>query len=242
MRSLLCILLLVGNFLVVDALMAKSFHPWSEKVFSHVRKEYGQQAEKRVRYLHDLFRDNQNKTVHEKLLLANNTMNKLPWIADKEHWDKVDYWATPMETVATFGGDCEDIAIVKWLFLRYLGIPAEKLRLAYVKVRSSGESHMILAYVDRIDLPLEKRVEYTWVLDNIEQRLMKATERKDILAIYATDEDGNMVVFKESENGLGILARREHTKMAKLEELKKKISENLEFYKKLNDGRPLYSY
>ena len=58
-----------------------------------------------------------------------------------------------METLATFGGDCEDIAIAKWIMLTHLGIPAKKLRLAYAKVAATGENYMVLAYVDRIDAP-----------------------------------------------------------------------------------------
>lgn len=214
---------------------AAAFQPWSENVFTHIGKEYGPEAEKRVRYLHTLVVENQNKTVEEKLRLVNDTMHKLPWIADKAHWKKDDYWATPIETLATFGGDCEDIAIAKWILLRHLGIPKENLRLAYVKVKATGENHMILAYVDRIDLPREERLETTWILDNIDKRLLKATERTDLLAIYSTDADGNMVIYKDSGNELSILSIREKTKMQKLEEIKKKINENMAFIQKIND-------
>jgi predicted transglutaminase-like cysteine proteinase len=187
-----------------------------------------------------LIRTNQNKTVHEKLLLANNTLNKLPWIADKEHWDKVDYWATPLETISTFGGDCEDIAIAKWVMLRYLGVPANKLRLAYVKLKASGENHMILAYVDRIDLPREQREKHTWILDSIDQRLLTAPKRQDLLAVYATDADGNMILITESDNGRVMLGVHEKVKMKKLVELKEKIATNMAFAQKINDGRPLH--
>jgi predicted transglutaminase-like cysteine proteinase len=218
---------------------AASFQPWSEEVFVQIEKEYGLQAEKRMRSLHTLVVENQNKSIDEKLRLVNDTMNNLPWIADKKHWNKADYWATPMETLATFGGDCEDIAIAKWMMLLHLGIPNEKLRLVYVKVKATGENHMILAYVDRVDLPREKRLDSTWILDNIDKRLLKATERKDLLAIYATDDKGNMVVFKDSDKGLTILTVREKTKMQKLEDVKKKIQTNMAKVQAINEGRPL---
>jgi len=234
---LLLLLLLASPAL----LPAGDFQPWSEEVFVQINKEYGQQAEKRLRYLHDLVVQNQDKPVLEKLRLVNDTMNQLPWIADKEHWEKADYWATPMETIATFGGDCEDIAIAKWMMLWHLGIPNEKLRLAYVKVRESGENHMILAYVDRIDLPREKRLDSTWILDNLDTRLLKATERNDLLAIFSTDKDGNMVVFKNSGGELSILSVREKTRMQKLEEVRQKIRENLARVQSINDGRAVHA-
>ena len=142
-----------------------------------------------------------------------------------------------METIATFGGDCEDIAIAKWMMLLHLGIPNEKLRLAYVKVRDTGENHMILAYVDRVDLPREQRLGSTWILDNLDKRLLKATERTDLLAIFSTDADGNMVVFKESDSGPVILAVREKTRMHKLEEVRQKIRENLARVQAINEER-----
>ena len=111
--------------------------------------------------------------------------------------------------------------------LRHLGIPGEKLRLAYVKVKATGENHMILAYVGKIDLPREQRLDFTWILDNIDKRLLKATERNDLLVIYATDADSNLVVFKDSGNGSLILGIREKAKMEKLEEVKKKIQKNI---------------
>lgn len=232
-------LTLVLSFSTCGLLVAATFQPWSEEVFVQIAKEYGQQAEKRMRRLHDTVVKNQDKPVEEKLRLVNDTMNNLPWIADKEHWEKVDYWATPMETIATFGGDCEDIAIAKWMMLWHLGIPNEKLRLAYVKVKATGENHMILAYVDRIDLPREERLDSTWILDNLDKRLLKAAERSDLLAIYSTDADGNMVVFKDSENGPVILGVKEKTKMQKLEEVRQKIRENLTRVQAINEGRPL---
>lgn len=223
-------------------LSATPYQPWSENVFAHIEKEYGPQAEKRMRYLHDLIQKNQDKSVEEKLRLVNDTMNHLPWIADAQHWKNADYWATPMETIATFGGDCEDIAIAKWIMLRHLGIPAEKLRLAYVKVKATGENHMILAYVDRIDLPREKRLGSTWILDNLVTKLLKATERMDLLTIYATDTDGTMVVLKDDGKNRKLLGVRENTNMKKLENLKQKIKENIAKYTEINGGRPLFPY
>lgn len=221
-------------------LSAAAYQPWSENVFLHINKEYGAQAEKRMRYLHDLVLNNQDKSVEEKLRLVNDTMNNLPWIADEQHWKKADYWAPPMETIATFGGDCEDIAIAKWIMLRHLGISAENLRLAYVLIKSKGEYHMVLASVGSVDIPREERIKSTWILDNVNRKLMKAEDRKDLLVIYATDAEGNMVIFKDDGRERTISAVREKTNMKKLEDLKQQIQENMAQFQEINDGRPLF--
>lgn len=227
-------------FLMPCFVSAASYQPWSENVFTEIKKEYGAQAEKRMRYLHDIILKNQDKSVEEKLVVVNDTMNKLPWIADEQHWKKADYWAPPIEAIATFGGDCEDIAIAKWIMLRTLGIPADHLRLVYVNIMKRNEYHMVLAYVGRIDLPREERLDSTWILDNVDKKVKKAEDRKDLAAIYATDNQGNMVIFKGHGKDLQIAAIREKTNMRKLEDLKQKITENMIQFKRINDGRPLF--
>lgn len=238
-----CLLTVLVMFLfAAGSLSAATFQPWSENVFSSINKEYGPEAEKRMRYLHDIILKNQDKAVDEKLRLVNDTMNNLPWIADEQHWKKADYWAPPMETIATFGGDCEDIAIAKWAMLRYLGVPAENLRLAYVNIKKRNEYHMVLAYVSRMDLPREKRGESAWVLDNVNKMVLTVPERKDLLLIYATDAKGDMVIFKDDGKERSILKVRENTNMKNLEDIKKKIQENTEKYTKINGGRPLHPH
>ena len=51
---------------------------------------------------------------------VNNMMNKIQYIGDKKNWGKSDYWETPVEFL-TYGGDCEDFAIAKYVSLRALG-------------------------------------------------------------------------------------------------------------------------
>ena len=67
----------IGLF-VVGQVFAATYNPWSENVFASINKEYGAQAEKRVRYLHAIILENQNKPVDEKLKLVNDTMKKFP--------------------------------------------------------------------------------------------------------------------------------------------------------------------
>ena len=155
---------LVFFTLLFSPVIAAEYQPWSENVFIEVEKEYGAEAVKRLRYLYNMVKENQELPVMEKLKLVNTTLNHLPWVADSLHWKSADYWATPMETIATFGGDCEDIAIVKWVTLTHLGVAGKHLRLAYGKIKRTGESHMVLVYIENPDAPVQQQK--GWVLDN----------------------------------------------------------------------------
>ena len=67
-----------------------------------------------------MMREHQGKTEGDLREWANDFFNALPWISDDEHWGKRDYWATPIEMLATNGGDCEDFSIGKYLTLTQL--------------------------------------------------------------------------------------------------------------------------
>ena len=237
MKHLLTIGCLAVFFLSSGIAISADYQPWSEKVFIAVEEEYGVDAVKRLRYLHTMILENQDLPVMEKLNLVNKTLNNLPWIADSQHWKMSDYWASPMETIATFGGDCEDFAVVKWVMLTHLGIPNEHLRLAYVKIRATGESHMILLYLRNPSEPPEQWESY--VLDNNDHKVKKGVERTDLIAVYLTDGDGTIVLIGDTGKGRNIKGVYKDRKTKKLDDLIKKIGEDRERFKKLNDGREL---
>lgn len=216
---------------------AGNYQPWSDKVFQHVKTTYGEQAEKRMRSLHKLILDNQDKSDVEKLTLVNNALNQFPWIADSIHWKKADYWATPLETITTFGGDCEDIAIVKWVVLRHLGIPREHLRLAYVKIKNTQQAHMVLVYVNKPQLPPSQKTIY--ILDNNEPEVMTLPKRKDLLFVYATDAEGTIRLIADNRGTPIVKQVIKGQRMRKLHDLIKKINDTREQLKTINDGRPL---
>lgn len=235
--KLLCQSFLLLFLIIHNSPVSGAFTPWSEKVFNFVEKEYGEMAAKRLQALHELLVVNQGKSVMEKLELVNRTMNKMPWISDERHWKQADYWATPLETIATFGGDCEDIAIAKWIMLNHLGIANENLRFATVKIIQSRESHMVLLYVENPGAsPKDRRV---WVLDNYREGVRKARERKDLLAIYISDAEGNIDIIKDDGSERSITSSFHGRKLKKLEDLQAKIAANRKKYQELNGGIPL---
>ena len=84
-----------------------------------------------------------NKEPMEQLRAVNDYLNRLPYRTDLENYGAEDYWATPREFFAK-GGDCEDYAIAKYLSLRALGWPAERLRIVVVHDNTRDLVHAAL--------------------------------------------------------------------------------------------------
>lgn len=75
----------------------------------------------------------------------NRTVNALvTYRADGWQPGRKDQWASPLESIEN-GGDCEDIAILKYVSLMELGFAEKQLRLVIVREKASGKGHAILA-------------------------------------------------------------------------------------------------
>ena len=119
----------------------------------------------------------------ELLSSVNNFVNRVPFLSDMSHWGTEDYWASPAESFASNGADCEDFSIAKYFTLKELGVPIERLRITYVKAVRLNQAHMVLAYY-----PLPNAVPL--ILDNLEDKVRPATERSDLVPVYSfNDED-----------------------------------------------------
>jgi len=123
---------------------------------------------------------------------VNDYMNEMTWIADSELWKQPDYWATPFETITTFGGDCEDIAIAKYLVLRLMGVDDNHLGFAHV-ITFKKEYHMVLLHAD----PGKDR---TLILDNQHQDVKSSEDRPDLLGVYVFQNDGSVYTIKDEGN------------------------------------------
>jgi len=118
----------------------------------------------------------------EVLQIVNDFFNRVRYLEDLAHWGQDDFWATPAETVASNGGDCEDYAIAKYYMLKELGLPLERLRITYVQATRLNQAHMVLAYYARPDAePL--------ILDNLDGRIRPASERSDLTPVYSFNDD-----------------------------------------------------
>ena len=103
-------------------------------------------------------------------------------------WGQLDYWASPLETLAKGMGDCEDYAIAKYFSLIAAGVPAVKLRLIYVRATIGGaggpqQAHMVLAYYGQ---PTAEPL----VLDNLITDIRPASRRQDLTPVFSFNADG----------------------------------------------------
>ena len=113
---------------------------------------------------------------------TNDFYNQIPYYSDMEHWGVEDYWATPVELVASLGGDCEDYAIAKYMTLKELGVPVDRLRITYVRAINIGETHMVLAYYPTPDAD-------PWILDNLIPEIKRGSARTDLVPVYSFNDD-----------------------------------------------------
>ena len=107
---------------------------------------------------------------------------------DKEAWNQVDYWASPLESLGRGQGDCEDYAIAKYFSLLAVGVPVAKLRLVYVRAQIGGpqgvvQAHMVLAYYATPGAePL--------ILDNLIGDVRPASRRPDLVPVFSFNSEG----------------------------------------------------
>jgi predicted transglutaminase-like cysteine proteinase len=148
------------------------------------RQQYDEDGYERVVALRDFINENQQESDWNKLHLVNQFANRqVRFVSDREHWGQLDYWASPLESLGTGAGDCEDYSILKYFMLRAMGIPDDKLRLMYVRALRQNEPHMVLVY-------FENPQDYPLVLDNLESDIRSASERTDLKPVYSFNASG----------------------------------------------------
>ncbi len=184
----------------------------SERLIEEYVKRRGEPARAHLeswkRYARDLKKQDAPKDI-ALLAQVNRYLNRIEFVDDVRHWGVLDYWATPAESVASNGGDCEDFTIAKYFLLKEIGIPTAKLRLTYVKAVKLGQAHMVLAYyASPADDPL--------VLDNLEDTVRPASVRTDLVPVYSFNDEELWVEMKgragsptQIRNWSALLARLE---------------------------------
>jgi predicted transglutaminase-like cysteine proteinase len=168
----------------------------SEKVLAGAERKYGAGARQRLTAWQTLLASGDRRLGDaEKLKLVNDFFNRVPFLSDIEHWNREDYWATPAEMLASNGGDCEDFAIAKYFTLVALGMPADKLKITYVRARTNNpatEAHMVLTYYGTpAAIPL--------VLDNLIFDIRPASQRTDLTPVYSFNGAGLWLAKERGE-------------------------------------------
>ena len=194
-KLLLSGILLSLFFLVVHIVSASGNFTLDASILNAAEKKYGADARKRLVAWQQFIREDTSRTDIEKLEKVNKFFNQINFVSDGLHWGKKDYWATPIEFLASDGGDCEDFALAKYFTLKMIGVTEEKLNITYVKAWKLNQSHMVVTYYKKPGAePL--------VLDNLVNTIEPATKRTDLLPVYSFNGSG---LWLAKERGRGNL-------------------------------------
>lgn len=174
--------------------------PNVEKMLQLAQSRYGSAAVLAVNQWREMVVKSHNVPETEQLARINDFFNrKIVFVDDPEAWGKDDYWATPLETMGRGRGDCEDFAIAKYVSLRSLGMPLDKLRLTYVRAHTGGgasQAHMVLAYY------ASPRAE-PLILDNLISEIQPASRRNDLFPVFSFNSEGLWVGSGTAEKASG---------------------------------------
>ncbi|MEH6825935.1 MAG: transglutaminase-like cysteine peptidase [Motiliproteus sp.] len=188
---------LLLSLLLIDAASATRFG-LNERMLTQVEQQYGSEARDRLSAWQQLTDNYQGDNEWQKINRVNRFFNQVRFLDDLDHWQKSDYWATPVEFLATNGGDCEDFSIAKYFTLKELGIPTAKLRLMYVKALELNQAHMVVTYYETPESePL--------ILDNLITKIEPASRRTDLKPVYSFNAEG---LWNAKERGRGVLIGR----------------------------------
>ena len=121
--------------------------------------------------------------------------------SDFAQWGVPDHWSSPLETLSTGRGDCEDYAIAKYIALVEAGIAEQDVKLIIEQDLATKQDHAVVA----------TRYKGAWiVLDNRWFALVQDHELRRMIPLFVLDFEG-VAQFARSKDDriLGSLADRE---------------------------------
>lgn len=164
--------------------------PDLDKMLQLAQQRYGTPGTQNVQQWRSLLRQAQGLPEPEKIKRVNAFFNhRIAFREDAEIWGAADYWATPLETLGRASGDCEDFTIAKYVTLKLLDVPIERMRLIYVRAKIGGphssisQAHMVLGYYAT---PGQEPL----VLDNLITDIRPASRRSDLQPVFSFNSDG----------------------------------------------------
>jgi predicted transglutaminase-like cysteine proteinase len=102
-------------------------------------------------------------------------------MSDLAQYGQVDVWSSPLVTLTTGAGDCEDYAIAKFVALRQAGISPDDLRIVIMRDTIRGEDHAVAA----------ARLDGHWLtLDNRRMAMVEDADVKNFRPIFVIDQYG----------------------------------------------------
>lgn len=115
----------------------------------------------------------------KQLHAINRFINKYPYVDDIVNWGVKNYWETPYEFQRK-SGNCKDYSIAKFMSLRALGVPGDKMRLEVVRdLNLGGVIHAVLVVFEG---------KKAYMLDNQIKQVMLTDQVYHYVPIYSINE------------------------------------------------------
>src|SRR5579862_334816 len=136
-------------------------------------------AARRFLSIVELGRGRQGRT---RLAWINRAVNlSITPMSDWAQYGYADYWASPLQTLGSGAGDCEDYAIVKYGILLALGYAADDLRLVIVRDPRRETDHALVVARDKGD----------WlILDNRTMATISANQNRQYDPLFVMNDRG----------------------------------------------------
>ena len=104
-------------------------------------------------------------------------------VSDLAQHGRIDVWTTPLATLSSGSGDCEDYAIAKFVALRRAGIAPEDLRIVVLHDTIHGDNHAVTA----------ARLDGHWLmLDNRRMAMIEDSDVRNYQPTFVIDQHGVM--------------------------------------------------
>jgi predicted transglutaminase-like cysteine proteinase len=150
-------------------------------VLAHCRDKTAPCPRAAQRFL-DIVAAGQAQTGRARLGVINRAINlAIRPMSDMQQWGVEDRWSSPLTTLATGLGDCEDYAIAKYVALTEAGVATDDVKLVVVRDPVIGEDHAVVT----------TRLDKKWiVLDNRWLRMGEDREMERTVPLLAFDGNG----------------------------------------------------
>ena len=122
------------------------------------------------------------RTDRARIGLINRAVNlAITPTSDEAQWRVQDHWSSPLETLQSHRGDCEDYAILKYVALREAGLSSEDVKIVILRNYFPDEYHAVAV----------ARVNGEWlILDNRRLTLVPDTGMIRATPEFLLDESG----------------------------------------------------
>jgi len=101
-------------------------------------------------------------------------------MSDLAQYGVEDYWASPLESLSSGAGDCEDYAIAKYVALEESGIASADLQLEIVRDVEHQATHAVV----------EVRYKDEWLILDNRTLLIMNTEQSHYYPLLVLDHEG----------------------------------------------------